>query len=254
MATPTRVLVPIDDLDPSSLSVALGYAKAIAQRGTLTTDKIILLTHTKAQLRGTSLERHLGGHAAKALASNQTVRVGDDLLLQHATLKTLRLGVGKAVILAFYAEDRLLDFADGLSGVLGIVAVPWLEGGAKAWADRWAPIVHGRERQPPAKLFDDDVIASALESLSRMVNLSHGVLHPRDKHYADETFRILRAKGHSAPAASIKSFAIREGWKPEAAEELARLGARIFAMKTKPSLSKLHDPNGRYARWQAGLE
>lgn len=254
MSTPARVLVPIDDSDPSALVIALGYAKAIAQRGTPRTDKIVLLTHTKEQLRGTSLERHLGVQAAKALASNQAVRVGEDLMLHHATLKTLRFGIGRAVILAFYAEDKLLDFADGLSGVVGIVAVPWPEGAAKGWAERWAPIIHGQERQAPAKLLDDDVIAGALKSLSRMVNLSHGMLHPRDKQYADETFRILRAKGHSAPAANIKSFAIREGWKPDAASELAKLAARIFAMKTKPSLAKLHDPNGRYARWQGGPE
>jgi hypothetical protein len=63
---------------------------------------------------------------------------------------------------------------------------------------------------------------------------------------------FLRAKGHSAPPDRIKSWAVREGWKPEAADELATLAKRIFALKAKPSLSAIHDPDGRYACWKNG--
>lgn len=252
MAPPTRIVVPIDDSDPQSFSIALGYARLLAERASPPTSKVILLTHTKRQLQHSSLASHLGAQAAKALAANKPVGAGEGLSLHHETQQTLRYSAGNAVILAFYAEDRILDFVDGLSGVLGVVAVPWPLDGADGWIARWNPKVHGQAQTVPAPLLDDPVIENALRSVSRMINRGSGALHNRDKQTADETLRILRAKGHSAPPDRIKSWAVREGWKPEAADELATLAKRIFALKTKPSLSSFHDPNGRYARWKKG--
>ncbi|NMN03884.1 MULTISPECIES: hypothetical protein [unclassified Novosphingobium] len=254
MSSPIRVLVPVDDTDSEALAIPLAYAKTIAQRANSRAEKIVLLTHTKQQLRSTSLVSHLGVQACKALAANKPVGLGEGLVLHHETLQTLRFGVGRAIVIAFYADEKMMDFVDGLSGLIGVIAVPWLKGGAGAWAARWTPHVHGEAAQHPAKILDDPVIESALKQLSLVTNLSHSALHPRDKQYADETLRILRTKGHSAPVASIKSWAIREGWKPGAAEDLARLAEKIFALKTKPSLSKFHDADGRYARWKAGSE
>ncbi|ETI59480.1 hypothetical protein C100_21155 [Sphingobium sp. C100] len=252
MVAPIRVLVPIDDSEPEALGVPLGYAKTIAQRKASRTDKVILLTHTKQQLRSTSLERHLGAQVSKALVANKSVSLGDGIMLRHETMQTLRFGAGNSVIIAFYAEDRILEFIDGLSGVLGVVAIPWPQDGAEAWSRRWTPHVHGQAAQAPVKLLSDPVIENGLRALSRMINLAHGSLHPRDKQYADETLRILRAKGHSAPTGDIRSWAIREGWKPGAADDLAKLAEKIFGLKNKPSLSAFHDPNGRYARWKNG--
>ncbi len=231
MPEPTRVIVPIDDSKPEALGTSLGYAKMVAQRATPRTDNIILLTHTKQQLRSTSLERHLGVQASKALAANKAVGIGDGFLLQHETMQTLRFGARNSVIIAFYADEK-----------------------AKTWGERWTPHIHGQTPQAPVTLLSDPVIENALRTLSRMANLAHGVMHPRDKQHADEILRILRAKGHSAPVGDIKSWAIREGWKPEAADELARLASKIFGLKNKPNLGALHDPNGRYARWKDGDE
>jgi len=254
MPEPTRVIVPIDDSKPEALGISLGYAKMVAQRATPRTGNIILLTHTKQQLRSTSLESHLGAQASKALAANKAVGIGDGFMLQHETMQTLRFGARNSVIIAFYADEKMLDFVDGLSGVVGCIAVPWLEDGAKTWGERWTPHIHGQTPRAPATLLSDPVIENALRALSRMANLAHGVMHPRDKQHADEILRILRAKGHSAPAGDIKSWAIREGWKPEAADELARLATKIFGLKNKPNLGALHDPSGRYARWKDGDE
>jgi hypothetical protein len=92
----------------------------------------------------------------------------------------------------------------------------------------------------------------ALENLTRMVNLSTGLGHPRDKTYADETFRILRAKGHKDPTAHVRSWAIRNGWKPEHAVTLEALSRKIWTLKGKPSLASFHNPQERYKRWESG--
>ncbi|TCN34140.1 hypothetical protein [Sinorhizobium americanum] len=81
--------------------------------------------------------------------------------------------------------------------------------------------------------------------------LGNGVMHPRDKEFADDILRILRAKGHRAEPHSIKSWAIANGWKPSAANELAALAIKIGGLKAKPSLTKIYNAEGKYLSWQA---
>ena len=154
-----------------------------------------------------------------------------------------------AVIVAFYADNKMLEKLDGIDGLVGIVAVPDLASDIDQWVARWNPMVHGQPASAPTTLISDPVVEKALASLSSWINLSHGIMNPRDKGHADEMLRILRAKGHTFEPDKMKSWAIRNGWKPGAADELATLATRIGALKSKPSLSAYHDPDGRYGRW-----
>jgi hypothetical protein len=167
-------------------------------------------------------------------------------------MRTLRYTARNSVVIAYYADEKILDFVDGLNNIAGVVAVPWLPGEADGWAVRWNAHVHGQAKQAPASLIDDAVVVGALETLTTVINLSTGLGHPRDKAAANEILRILRTKGHADPSASIKSWAIRRGWHPESAIELEALSKKIWCFKTKPSLSGFHDPHGRYERWKAG--
>lgn len=213
---------------------------------------IVLLTHSKMQITQTTLASVLGGHA-KALAKGQRIDLGGGILLRNETMQTLKYSTGRTVVVVYYAEDKILEFVDGLTGVEAVVAVPEFSTSGQVWKKRWSPRVLG-EAAPPAvaELITDRVVEAALKGHARMSNQSHNVLHPRDKEYADETFRILRAKGHTLDLAEIKSWAIRNGWKPGAAEEIANVAAKINRLKGPPSLAKIHDPNARYGRWQAG--
>ncbi|MGO6669774.1 hypothetical protein ACC699_07325 [Rhizobium ruizarguesonis] len=250
MTKPARVVIPIDSQDPEAWKFAAAYAIKIGKEAEPGAQEYILLTHTKQQLKSTSLASHLGAHASKALLANQSLTLPDGGMLRHATLQTLRGSGRRAVIIAYFAEDGMLDTLDGLDLVTGIVAVPDFPGHVDNWIARWNPVVHGKPQvSAPAPLVADPVVANALESLSSAINLATGLSHPRDKSVADETLRILRAKGHALAPAKIKSWAIRHGWKPDGADELARLAERIGALKAKPSLTNFHDPEGRYERW-----
>ncbi len=67
--------------------------------------------------------------------------------------------------------------------------------------------------------------------------------------WAKDVLRILRAKGHSADPKDIKSWAIKDGWKPGAADDLAKLAKKTFDMKTKPSFASIANAAERYERW-----
>ncbi|MGA0565682.1 hypothetical protein ACO2RV_25025 [Ancylobacter sp. VNQ12] len=202
-----RILVPLDSQDEQTFGLALAYAEQIAKAtGVVET---ILLTHTKGQLDGTGLSRFLGPAASKALIKGKAVSLSWGGKLRGETIKTLGFQARNSVVIAYYANEALLDFVDGLQGIAGAVAVPWVPGEADGWAARWSVHVHGQEKQPPAVLIDDPIVVRALETLTAIINLSTGLGHPRDKQVANEILRILRAKGHGDPSRTIKSWAIR---------------------------------------------
>lgn len=244
-----RVLVPLDSQVQETFDLSLAYAEQIAKAAGVW--DVILLTHTKAQLNGTGLSSFLG-HAAKALTNGKTASLSWGGRLRSETKKTLRYQSRNSVVIAYYADEELLDFVDGLHGASGAIAVPWVPGEADGWAARWSAIIHGQEKKPPAALINDPVVVRALQTLTAVINLSTGLGHPRDKQMANEILRILRAKGHADPSGTIKSWAIRHNWSPTAASDLEALAKKIWSLKTKPSLSGFHDPNGRYGRWQIG--
>ncbi|WP_433950165.1 hypothetical protein [Brevundimonas bullata] len=244
-----RALIPLDSHSTSAFQFALRYALAMCEK--TGAGDIILLTHTKGQLDHTSLSRLLGDRTVKALTKGP-VALEQGVRLHAETMRTLTWPARKSVIIVYYAETKILDFADGLRNVVGVVAVPDLPGEADDWSSRWGVIVHGEERQEPAPLIDDKIVVCALEGLTRMVNLSTGLGHPRDKQHADEVLRILRAKGHADPTPQIKSWAIRNGWRPGDAVKLEALSRKIWQLKAKPSLAGFYNPHERYNRWKSG--
>lgn len=244
-----RVLIPLDSHSSEAFQTALGYATKICEK-TGAAD-IILLTHTKQQLKHTSLCQFLGDSAVRVLGKG-AVALSGGVRLHNETMQTLRWVPQPSVILVYYAEARILDLVDGQRNIVGVVAVPDLPGGADDWAKRWETIVHGEGRAAPDALIEDEIVVRALEHLTRMINLSTGLGNPRDKEHANEVLRILRAKGHVDPTPQIRSWAIRNGWRPKDAVDLEGLSRKIWQLKSKPNIAKFYNVHERYDRWRRG--
>lgn len=242
-----RVLVPLDSQSDAAFQLAFKYAESICQKSGA--NVIVLLTHTKSQLEHTGLARMLGSHVIKAIGKgNATTSAG--YALRAETMRTLRYLSQKSVLVVYYAEAGILDVADGVQNVAGVVAVPDHPGDADPWVQRWGAHVHGQTRQAPSVLIKDPVVVAALDELTKIINLSTGLAHPRDKERADETLRILRAKGHADPTPNIKSWAIQKGWKPDHAVALETLARKIWGLRNKPSLGRIPAAHKHYERWQ----
>lgn len=250
-AGPIRVVAAKDGYQEDALQLALAYVAAVLKSHPDRDPDILLLTHTKGQLTGTSLAGMLGQQATKALASGK--RVGTPVGgLRHATLRTMGYSARNSIVIPFYADEAMLDEVDSKPGIAAIIAVPHLPGDAATWAQRWNAKVHGEATSAATPLITDPVVASAMKTLTLISNTSYGSMHPRDVEHANEIFRILRNKGHRLVPEQIKSWAIREGWHPGAAKEAAKIASKVQDLKAKPSISKFHDPDGRYARWKDG--
>ena len=244
-----RILIPIDSHNQEAWEYALAYANKISETTGKKND-VVLLVHTKQQLNHTDLAHHIGTRAAKALSSGKSISLQSGSVLRFATLRTLGRTLNNTVIIAYFADDKMLENVDDRMGLVGIVAVPDLPGDADQWSARWSPIVHGEQKREAAALIDDPVVESALQSLTQMVNLSTGLGNPRDKDMADEILRILRYKNHQLEPTKLRSWAIQNGWKSDGARDLEKLARKIWALKNKPSMAKIYNWKERHARWQ----
>lgn len=247
-----RFVACSDGYDSEAFGRSLGYAKLITEKNLPGTADVVLLTHTKQQLHHTSLASMLGEQLTKALDKGAKAKLPFNATLRHATLKTIGFGGRNLIIISFYANERMMDVVDGLRGVAGVIVVPDLVKSADVWIKRWNPKIYGELQKEALSPVSDKVIVNALQSLTSISNISHDSMHTRDKEHADEILRILRAKGHVLAPAGIKSLLVLKGWRPKAADEIAKLAGRIADLKAKPSLAKFYDPHGRYERWKNG--
>lgn len=251
MANMLRVVIPVDSMDVTSWKLAVRYALEIANKTSPPATDVVLLTHTKSQLDHTSLASHLGQTVTKALSKGEIFNLDSAVRLRFATLRTLGHSTRNSVVIAFYADERMLETLDGQRGVVGIAAVPQFDGDIDQWINIWNPVVHGRKPEATKPLIDDPVIEKALESITTKSNTDNAVLHTDDRKFADGVFRILRAKGHKLDPTAIKSWAIRANWKPDAADELCKVAAKVAKFKNKPSLGAIHNPDEHYERWKS---
>lgn len=250
MTTIPRVLVALDSHDPIAWQAAVTFADKICADAGASVRNVVVLVHTKNQLDQTDLARFIGTAQAKLLSRREAMNLPSGAKLRCETLKTLGYLSAKTVVIVYWAEMGILDHADGLNNLAGVVAVPEFPDTADQWESRWQPTVYGQPaKSTAAALIDDPTIEKALEALTARVNLATGLGHPRDKDSAKETFRILRYHNHKAEPEKIKSWAITHGWRSKDAGELAALADKILSQRTKPSLSGIYNAQGRYERW-----
>lgn len=246
---PIRYVIPMNIEIGNAWSLAFAEAENKGKQAAPPAEDYILLTHSKADLNVASLARQMQEAAAKELFAGRTVELPQGAQLRHATARTLQSDVENAVIIAWDADDRILDKVEECRDLPAIIAVPRTIENIKRWVAQWSPGVHGQKPSEPLAFIADPVVEGALKWLTKRINLSNRTLAAADKEYVNETLRILRAKNHEFEPEKMKYFAISVGWKKGAAEEMERLARRIGATKSKPSLKKYRNWQERYNAW-----
>lgn len=214
MAKTHRIFLPIDGYNPNSWPLAITCAEQINAAHTPVVRDVVLLLHQRSILAHSSLSGFMGDQIVKALRAGKPVKLPSGATLRLETKRTLSHLARPTTIISFYADDAMLEMVDGLTNVVGIVAVEDMTGSATQWVARWSPIVPGQAAKPPAQLIKDPVVLKALESLSGLVNKSKAMLTSSYEDWAKDVLRILRANGHSADPNDIKSGRSRTAGSP----------------------------------------
>jgi len=247
------VVIPDTGNDEAGFKLCFGYAKAIIEDGQSKIARIILLVHTKQELTGTDLPGYLGAATAKTLADNGAVKFAG-VELRAATLKTLSSIQNGTLILAFWADGKMMDVVDGLRHDGAVIAYPWPADALDPWIATWNPHVHGQVAAPAQPLITDPIVEAALRGMTIVMNLSNTGLHSRYKESADRMLRILRAKNHVIEPDKIRQWAVRNKWHPGAADDFAKLATKIAGLKSKPSLNSIENGLGTYQHWQQSAQ
>ncbi len=189
------------------------------------TKAFTLIIPKKANLATTVVGEFLGQGVAKRLVSGEAVTLCGGVSFRAESISTMQKAGHERVILVFYADRERMKAIDGLSGVDGIVYVPWLEDEGNDWQRTWNATVVGEQVQPQEPNLDASVVA-ALEELTRSVNLTTGLGHTSDNEHATRVFKGLRDKGMLFEPAEVETWASRRGWRPDHAAKLRKLAER----------------------------
>lgn len=250
-----RLLITTPSQSKVSWAEAVTEAVRIAQLATPPIIDLVLVVHDKKVLGGT-LQSYIGAAEAKALAANEKISLvggavpaSAGLMLRAETLGTVGTLHAPAVVIAFFADERMLDQVDGLLENGGVVVVPDHPNDAAEWDRRWSPNIPGQPPRSLQPLIADPKVEKALKSLSPRINRIQSSFGALDHEDVETTLRVLRAKNHNEPPQNLKSWAIRDGWTPRLADELAKAAGRIFSLKTKPSIASIENGQARYDSW-----
>ena len=244
-----RILVPGDDLNHEAIGNAIAIGIELSKKEAGDVDGVVIFIPSKGQIRHTSLETVLGEKIAGSLHKGNEVELHSNISLRAETIRTFRSTYERDIVVAVYADQKMMDQLDGMSNLHAIIAVPHLPNALDDWAKTWSPSILGEQPSKESKIVNDAIIESALSSLTNTINLSHTILNPRDKEHADNTIRVLRRKKHTEDSSNIRAWAIKNGWHPKAADELEKLWVKIFNLKNTPKVKDSIQAKRSYEYW-----
>lgn len=199
------------------LRVALAW---LMSWGDLNQDGIVLVPVKRQFERGYQLADVLGVDVAKALGKGRRVKTPSGRYLAGYTVRTFPRYARHGPVLAVWLREKSIEVVQD-SGAEAVCLVPWAKEDGLVWARGvGASDLMGVEPTAPEPVVSDPVVAIALVSLTRRVNLSTGIVHPMDRSAAVWMFRILRKGGHTWTGDEVKASALRHGWEARHAGEL----------------------------------
>lgn len=227
-----RILM--SDGERGDIEDALGYVRQLIHDGEFGVDELIVFIPTKAQLEQTSLAEVLGEPNSKSLLKGEKVPIAG-VTTRLETERSFRHARNTTGILVVYADKSMMDKVDENPGAAFVVAVPANAGMLDRWRDTWRPQVHGEPQEAQTSQISDAVVERAIREVVESFNMSHGTLSAGYRDHAVRVLRTLRYLGHHTEnPKNIRAWAVANGWKPSAADELETLAGRVFALKGKP--------------------
>lgn len=200
-------------------------AAAFAEAKTAGAKTIHLIVPAKSAFSGSVVADSLGDNGTKELLKGNTVEIKDGISLLLESPKTLRDSTAATVALAVYLGARDLRIADGLCNLKSIIFLPWISEDGEGWQQSWNAMVLG-EKFPENQLDLHPELEQKLKNLTGHINLSTGLSHPCDMEAAKHMFSYLVANSIPFEPSKIRSWVLRNGWRPDFAEDVYELAGR----------------------------
>ena len=220
---PKRILVRNHGPDEKAAikAIAVAFKEALSNGA----DRIDLIVPAKSAFSGSVVAKALGDGATKQLLAGKTVLIKDGVSLKLESPDTLRHSTSVRIALATYLDGKGIRAVDGLSNLKCIVFLPWISDEGEGWQQSWGAEVLG-EKTPDADLHLHPQLEQKLTALTNTINLSTGLSHPSDMEAAKRMFNSLIIDSIPFDPVAVRSWALRNGWRPDLAEELYELAKK----------------------------
>lgn len=163
----------------------------------------------------------IGAEATAGLKKHRRLTLNGDAVVTLATWSKLPTR-WSGPMLVLHPSKAALDKVDAVLEVPEVLVVPWIPGETDGWIATWGAtdLLSGKS-QPQSSL--SPVVEEALRTLTRRVNVSTGIVHPRDRAAAIDLFKRLRGAGFKLEPEKIRQWLVRHSWAPEDAAEVKTL-------------------------------
>ena len=223
----SRYVVPVDYSRVEYLKTALALAAELHKKlGCI--GEIILFVPHKGMVERTTLADAIGTSVIKGLKKNRTVPLKRTCNMKLESMGTIKRNRNAEIIVGIYAHQKMLDEIDGLFNVKGVIVAPSKMDDLTQWIRTWNPEIVGQEPTPPEKLIENPVIEKALKAITGHINLSTGLTYPSDHDYAVGLLKCVHKHFGLEPPNSIRAWAIRNRWSPDAANKLAGIARSLL--------------------------
>lgn len=240
-----RFFVAAEGVDDDAVRVGFRWLFAFCREHGF--HRAAVLVPTLAQ--ATNLGRAIGQNVADQLRRARSVEV-DGIIIELVVAQNRPRFYEDGPLLAVWVDDKELSKLDVVRAP-ALCAIPWLSTDIAGWKSDWNPI-DLRTGAPGGseQTVSNAVVAQALESLTQRVNLSTGLAHPSDKDSAVGLFRLLREAGEEYDPAQVRAWAVRRGWDPTDARDLADVASKIKAGRQIRTATPMWS-EGIIERWRA---
>ena len=203
----------------------LSEAMRICQRDGMS--RITLFVPNKGSFPSTVVGQFLGG-VTKKLCKGEAVCLTENISLDLQSANKVRHICHYEMIVGVYLSLESLFKLESEVSAKAIIFLPWMEDEGKRWLSTWDATILGANTWQVQQTSLPPDVENALSGLTHGINLSTGLIHPFDRKAARSVLTELRDLGHALCSADVRSWAVRNGWRPDDAKDLADEVARIF--------------------------
>jgi len=194
--------------------------------------KVVILIRSSRDRRSLPLNRSFGPGASTCLRGKNARAWGPRREVVVIPAQRAR-SIGHADgVLAWDADDRLLEAADTVAPFGPVVAVVTDPRRVVEWTAIWKPKVYGRRLRRGRPLMNNRLAAAALAVLTSAINLSTGLDHPLDKDLAKKYLALLLSIGEWDSPSCMRRWARALRWRPRHARELESMAREMYAQLT----------------------
>lgn len=147
------------------------------------------------------------------------------------TLNTERLQISdwtEDIVLSLYPTLKMTDNLNDLRRAKAIVVVPWINKEREKWIQTWNPEIIGGDEVEIEDLDLDPRLERALSALTGIINVSTGLTHSSDKESSIQLLQILHRNGIQLKPDNMKTWALKNGWASNVANQLQDIAQRIL--------------------------